>query len=721
MKNHLFIFINKKSTQKILLTSLLGLLAYSSSVYADDIPVDRVILSTSGLAQFEHHTQVTGDATVEFPVRLDQVDDILKSLVVFDAKGRLGSVTLPGIQPLDQIFKDMPFNRGQLGDAVMLLNAYQGAVVTIKGADLAATGKIIQVVPEEIALENNKTITKHRLSLMTDAGLKQSILEDLQSLQFEDKKIQDDIGRALDSVRQNSTSDRRMLSVNLLGKEPRDVTLSYVVPSPLWKTAYRMVVPEPGKDKGLLQGWAIVENMTAGDWKNVDLSLVSGNPVTFHQALYPSYYVNRPDVPVQVFGMSLPRVDEGVVGSAGQMQAANEKKEAMLKDMGGPQRAGIAGRMFAGGAVMAKAAPMAPMAMNAIAAGAPEESENAPETGMDQVADVAHAAQSAEATTQVLFRFPDRFNLKAGQSMMLPFVSRDVPMQRVSLYQPETNQQHPLAAVEISNDGDTSLPPGVLTLYEESALLKGTNFIGDAQLAVLNKGEKRIVSYALDNKTTVDRADKTTATEGQITASQGVIRAAVKNHMETVYTIKGPAEEDRVVVIEHPRMGGDYKVVEPDPKDVEVTDTHYRIKVPVKAGETKSLRVVLESQLWQTYSIESMPVEQLVAYASGTGTLDPAVRKALTEIADLRRELDDFDQKLSDVDEKKETIFQDQQRVRENLRSLNVKSEVQQKYLDKLNSQEDQVGKLDQEKQTLTDQREAKAVELQKKIAALSF
>src|SRR5262249_41035984 len=157
--------------------------------------------------------------------------------------------------------------------------------------------------------------------------------------------------------------------------------------------------------------------------------------VTFHQSLYPSYYVDRPDVPVQVFGMSLPRVDEGTVGMAGQMQA--EKKQAMLKDIRAQKP------MMMGGMVMAKTAnaPMAaPMAMNAMAARdeLAEEAESAPATGMDQVSNIAHAAQSAEATTQVLFRFPDRFDLKAGQSMMLPFVSRDVPMERVSLYQPET-------------------------------------------------------------------------------------------------------------------------------------------------------------------------------------------------------------------------------------------------------------------------------------------
>ena len=693
--------------KKFFIASLLSGVAWSSSVYAGDIPVDRVILSTSGLAQFEHHTQVTGDATVEFPVRLDQVDDILKSLVVFDAKGRLGSVTLPGKQPLDQIFKDMPFTRQQLDDAPMLLNAYQGAAVTIKGADLATMGKIIHVVPETVSLEHDKTVIKHRLSLMTDAGLKSTLLEDLQSLQFDDKKIQADISRALDAVRENSTSDRRTLSVNLLGKEARDVTLSYVVPSPLWKTAYRMVVPASGKDKGLLQGWAIIENMTAGDWKNVDLSLISGNPVTFHQALYPSYYVNRPDVPVQVFGMALPRVDQGTVGVAGKMEADSL---AEGKRFAGAMRM----KAMAGAPAMA-----APMAMNAPAMNdmAAEESVA---TGMAQVSDVAHAATSAEATTQVLFRFPDKFNLQAGQSMMLPFVSHDVPMQRVSLYQPDTNAQHPLAAVEITNDGDSSLPPGVLTLYEESPLLKGTDFVGDAQLSVLNKGEKRIVSYALDNKTTIDRADKNTSTEGQITAAKGVIRTAVKNHVETVYTIKAPAQEDRVVIIEHPRMGADYKIVEPDPKDIEVTDRYYRLKVAVKAGETKPVKIVLESQLWQSFSIMDMPLERLAAYAS-TGSLSPAAQQAFAELAQLRQALDEVDQKISAVDQKKEILFRDQERVRENLKSLDSKSAVQQKYLDKLNVQEDEVSKLDQERQVLSEQRQAKAAELDRKIAGISF
>jgi len=340
--------------------------------------------------------------------------------------------------------------------------------------------------------------------------------------------------------------------------------------------------------------------------------------------------------------------------------------------------------------------------------------------GMRNVAQAASAAQSAEATTQVLFRFPDRFSLKSGQSMMLPFVSREVPMERVALYQPDTHPRHPLAAVELKNDGDTGLPPGVLTLYEESALLKGTSFVGDANMPVVARGDKRMVSYALDSKTAIDREQKSRATEGKITVSQGVMRTAMTTRYETAYTIKAPEKEERTVVIEHPRMG-DYQIVSPDPKEVEVTDTHYRIRVPVKAGEKKTLSVVLEHQGWQSYTIASFSTGQLAAYASDRGQLDSGARKAFARMAEVRRNMDDIDRKSAELERQRNTIFQDQQRVRENLRSLTGTSDVQQRYLRKLNEQEDQISQIDTQRDELAAKRQKLEGDLNKLIAELSF
>ena len=58
----------------------------------------------------------------------------------------------------------------------------------------------------------------------------------------------------------------------------------------MWKTSYRLILAE----KPALQGWAIVENQTDNDWTDVQLSLVSGRPISFIQDLYQPLYIPRP-------------------------------------------------------------------------------------------------------------------------------------------------------------------------------------------------------------------------------------------------------------------------------------------------------------------------------------------------------------------------------------------------------------------------------------------
>ncbi|HVB15631.1 MAG TPA: hypothetical protein VNF04_03790, partial [Stellaceae bacterium] len=78
----------------------------------------RVVLSTGGVGYFEFEAQVEGDATLALDVPLDQVDDVLKSLVIYDAAGSAGEITLPGREPLNQSFADLPFTRAALQSEV---------------------------------------------------------------------------------------------------------------------------------------------------------------------------------------------------------------------------------------------------------------------------------------------------------------------------------------------------------------------------------------------------------------------------------------------------------------------------------------------------------------------------------------------------------------------------------------------------------------------------
>src|SRR5271156_6066627 len=110
------------------LVLIAALLALISKGHADaaDLALKRVVLSTGGVGYFEYEAAVEGDAALTLDVPLDQVDDVLKSLVVYDAGGSAGEITLPGREPLTQSFVDLPFDRAALNSATDLLNALQG-------------------------------------------------------------------------------------------------------------------------------------------------------------------------------------------------------------------------------------------------------------------------------------------------------------------------------------------------------------------------------------------------------------------------------------------------------------------------------------------------------------------------------------------------------------------------------------------------------------------
>lgn len=136
---------------------------------AADLVLKRVALSTAGVGYFEYEAEVDGDATLALDVPLDQVDDVLKSLTVYDAVGSAGQITLPGREPLTQSFADLPFDRTALNSEVDLLNALQGAEINVAAPE-AISGRLVHVDQESVPGPNGTSLAQSRVSVMTDQG-----------------------------------------------------------------------------------------------------------------------------------------------------------------------------------------------------------------------------------------------------------------------------------------------------------------------------------------------------------------------------------------------------------------------------------------------------------------------------------------------------------------------------------------------------------------------
>lgn len=641
---------------------------------AQELELKRVMLSAGGVGYFEYEAEVEGNATLPLSVRLDQVDDVLKSIVVYDDKGVAGTISLPGREPLAQIFRDLPFGPDALNSPVVLLNSLPGAEIRATGAR-QVEGRLVRVVAEETALPDlGGVITRHRVSVMSAEGMQTFIFEDADSVIFTDPELRAQIDGALAAVSAHRTRDRRTLQVVSSGQGKRTVRVGYVVAAPLWKASYRLTVTDEKAEKARLQGWAVLENMSGQEWRNVELTIVSGNPVTFRQALYTAYYVDRPEIPVEVLGRVLPAPDTGAIGM--KPLAEMEYDEEFRRE----QRAMAPAEGFAGDMAMADAVrPLAKMAAepsSQVAAMAPP-----PPPGQARIL----AAASKEAATQVTFRVPYPVSVGSGQSLLVPVIDREVPARRVALYQPATHDRHPLASVRLTNDGETGLPPGVLTLYETG--MAGAGYVGDAQLSTLPTGDERLVSFALDQKALVDREVKESQVIGKGRIVRGVLELTYEQEQHTAYRLKAPAREAREILIEHPRMPG-WKIVRPTEAEVELTDDTYRIRHKLEAGKQAEIEVVLARPNLQKVALVGQRRNFYVAYAENA-ELDPELKKAFTEMARLRDVVDGHQRRMQELEGERNRIHQEQQRIRDNLARVPHGTDLQKRYLAKLDQQED--------------------------------
>lgn len=691
---------------RALLSAAALALVWTTTASANELPLKRVTLSTSGLAQFEYQGQVSGNQKITLPVRLDQVDDVLKSLVVLDNAGSLGGVSLPGREPLSTIFRDMPFDEAALNSPEILLQSLRGADVSVQSGADTIQGKLVSITAEDATTADSQIIRRHRIAVMTPAGLKTTILQDLKSIAFTEKDVQDQLVKALGAIHANRVQDQRDVTLDLRGQGDRPVTLSYVTAAPVWKSAYRVVLPEGDGDKAYMQGWAILENTTAQDWDNVSITLQSGSPVTYRQSLYESYYLDRPFLPLRVMDRLMPDVDRGGI-------AMNESYSERAESMPPMPQAKARGRGAGGSLNSISIMASADMAVGAAAP-----------VNMAQ----ADAAITEDSIASIVFRFPTPITLAAGSSMMLPVVVRDIPAESVLLYQPDTHARHPLAAVSLFNDGDSDLPPGILTLFEDAA--QGLRYAGDAELAVLPRNDTRYVTFALDSAVTIDRTSSGQQILGAFTASKGIIRQKSMQSETTIYAIKpaadGNADASKTLVIEHPRRPG-WTLKKPEGPDgidgdIEQTENTYRFKVTLKSPDPLTLRVTQERSDFEHIALASLHPDDFSSRINAAGaTIDAKTRKALQGAIDLHKTVFDLNAQLGVLEQRRNDFTTEQARIRQNLQSIPSGSDLAKRYLNELNAQEDQLKSLETQRETLRRDQAAAQSKLDTYISTLEF
>jgi hypothetical protein len=275
------------------------------------------------------------------------------------------------------------------------------------------------------------------------------------------------------------------------------------------------------------------------------------------------------------------------------------------------------------------------------------------------------AAQAAEGAEETIFQLAAPVTLAAGRSASVPILDRNMPAERVDLA--TGNDIHPLSAIRITNDSGTSLPAGVLALYDASGAV---NFAGDAKLGGLPTGESRLLSFAQDLRTTVERSTSSESTLESLTASEGVLSVTAREREVLRLTLSAPADAARKVLVEIPKEDDRTLTLEGGPvPGTEETATAWRVPVSLQPGEVRRLTAYLDRLKRENTELLADNAEVVVQVLNQQG-LSQAARTALLRLAALRQEEATRRASVERLKAQRAAVLQDEDRIRRNLAAV---------------------------------------------------
>jgi hypothetical protein len=671
-----------------------------------DLPVKQVALYKHGVGYFERAGKLAAGESARLDFDASEMNDVLKSLVIEEqGGGKISGLRYDSMDPLSHKLAEFPFQIGSGQPLALMLDQLKGARLELKLGAETVSGVI---VTGRVVGATDKQAERDELTLLLDSGeLRMLDLGSATGVHFTDAKLQAQFKEYLAALADSRSKDKRSVYIDSSAGGARDIVASYTIPTAVWKSSYRLIFPASGQPT--LEGWAIVDNTTDEDWDGIHLSLVSGMPISFVSQLYAPRYVDRPTAELPEDRAARPVLHEGAyeAASADQALAVNGNLRNGT-GTGGGVGSGVGGGVGGVGG-------RAPTAMANRQMPAPPPAPSMSQMVMvSQPSTIVSAASAEELGELFEYVIPQPVTIRKNESAMLPFLQQQISARKLLIYSDRTSQ-HPTNAAELTNTSGKTLDGGPITVYDAGA------YGGEALMETLKAGDKRLISYAVDLGTRITTAfDTKSAVVREIHANRGVLTTRMAAEQTTTYTIRNVDQKAKTLILEH-AIRSDFTLL--NQKPAEKTASAYRFEIPVAAGATQAFPVSEERVFDQTYQVTSLTPDAILAYVQNRGLSD-AGRTALERIASQKSAIADNARALAATASRISDLTADEDRIRNNIASLNAVSGQQQQvqnYARQIEEHEQQLAAL---RDTQADQQKketALEADLGKLMDALAF
>ena len=714
------------------------------------LPVRKVVLYKSGVGYFEHLGNVRDRQAVGIRFTSAQLNDALNSLTVLDlGKGQITGISYNSVAPLEQRLGALRLPLDESTTQARMLGSLRGARVEVTSGAGAVLGRLLSV-EQRTTQRGESTTTIDAISIVTDAGeLRSFDLSPAVRVRIVERDLRQEISRYLDVVGTMREQDVRRMVISTAGDGERPLFVSYVSEVPIWKSTYRLVFGSTGRP--LLQGWAVIDNTIGEDWRNVELSLVAGAPQSFIQNISQPHYSQRPVVPVpsavllapQTHAVSLgdglgsvrgtirDNAGSPIPGAAVQLAVGSSVVAHTVSTSDGRytltappgtysmriELAGFSRRVFenwrmTSGTSMQQDVTLQVGSLNetvtvggvasartrqgigGIAGGVAEQAPPPPPPAAaplarmpvnvyEQSRNVSPQALAASLGDLFEYQIKEPVSLAKNQSALVPIVNADIQAEKVSLWNQRSGSGRPLRAVWLTNGTGLTLDGGSMTIIDEDA------FAGEGLLDSLKPNEKRLLSYASDLGVMIDaRGQATDGRLSRVQARDGVLITETEERATSTYRARNENTTPTTLIIEHHMQPG-WKLADGQtPVESTANAQRFRVTLPVAKETAFEVREVRQGEA--RIAIGNVD-EALILRLAKSGIPAAALERSLKPVLDKKVELSAVERRLNGFTGERNTIAQDQQRLRENMKALRGSSEEKQllqRYTRQLDQQE---------------------------------
>jgi len=366
----------------------------------------------------------------------------------------------------------------------------------------------------------------------------------------------------------------------------------------------------------------------------------------------------------------------------------------------------------------------------------------------------------------VVYRLQEPVSVRARDSAVVTIASRKLKAERVLVYDFKENEVNAIKSVHLVNDSELVLAPGSV------GVLEGGRFVGQAQFTPMVPGDDQLIPYGQDTTISVLRKVPKALQQDEVVAvavrPKGEIALTHRKRSLTRYTVKNNSPrkvprfyidhtasarcggfqivtEDRAVKAVtgfsrfqfqlEPQAELEFDVAEEAQFDEVVTGEASVREFLLGRAKTLAAKGILEADTQRLLEeaeqrarirrmlkrceapagLQEAEVQQMLQEAEAASQLPRDLVESGHQLLQLRRQRQEVMRKLAQVQARERKVFENQERLRQNIKSLekvqNCGSLVS-RYLTDLNRDEDDLQQTRKDVEGLEEQKAALENEL---------